>query len=200
MVEMPGSIPKGMPELSSPISHSDSLSSLSSILSSSFAEDGYVLEPSNRTSSNDGRKNISINIADGVKHIYRHAREMKICHGGLKGTITLPPDYETSNYRLVLSVIPSIKSKQIIHGCMLHVTIINQNVRNQSLVRKNMFRTELKSPKDWRLLIDIEDGQAFYVPNYGTRERFRINCLRNGELFLGAPELGNRFQVRYKHR
>lgn len=136
------------------------------------------------------QKQISINIPEGAKHKYRHAKEMKIGHGGLKGEITLPSDYKTSDYRLKLSVVPSLKCKQPIHPCMLHVTVMNQ----ASKQKRARYRTELTSPKDWCVNLDVEKGKVFYVPNYGIQGRFEIKCLSGGRIILG----GNNLQVTLK--
>ena len=132
-------------------------------------------------------KPIAIRIPEGAKHKYRHAKEMKIGHGGLKGEITLPLDYKSQNYRLILSVLPASNSKQRIHPCMLHVTVMNQNSKQ----KRAKYRTKLESPKDWRVILDVEQGKVYYIPNYGPPERFPIDCLRDGRLILG----GNNLQV-----
>jgi hypothetical protein len=132
-------------------------------------------------------KQISISIPQGAKHKYRHAKEMKIGHGGLKGEITLPSDYKTSDYRIKLSAVPSLKCKQPIHPCMLHVTVMNR----ASKQKRARYRTELTSPKDWCVKLDVEKGKVFYVPNYGAQGRFEIDCLSGGRIILG----GNNLQV-----
>ena len=130
---------------------------------------------------------ISINIPENTKHKYRHAKEMKIGHGGLRGEITLPPDYKTCDYRVILSVVPAHSSKQEIHPCMLHVTVMNP----VSKQKRAKYRTELKEPKDWRVEIDIEKGRASYRPNYGRHagDRFEIDCVRDGRILLGTDNL-----------
>ena len=132
---------------------------------------------------------ISINIPENTKHKYRHAKEMKIGHGGLRGEITLPSDYKSCDYRMILSVVPSHSSKQKIHPCMLHVTVMNPNSKQ----KRAKYRTELKEPKDWRVEIDVEKGRASYRPNYGRHgkepEKFEIDCIRDGRIILGSDNL-----------
>lgn len=132
-------------------------------------------------------KAISINIPENTKHKYRHAKEMKIGHGGFQGKITLPTDYKTCDYRIILSVVPAHSSKQKIHPCMLHVTVMNP----VSKQKRAKYRTELKEPKDWRVEIDIEKGRASYRPNYGRHagDRFEIDCVRDGCILLGSDNL-----------
>ena len=132
---------------------------------------------------------ISINIPENTKHKYRHAKEMKIGHGGLRGEITLPSDYKTCDYRIILSVVPSHSSKQKIHPCMLHITVMNP----YSKQKRAKYRTELKEPKDWRVEIDVEKGRASYRPNYGRHgfepDKFQIDCIRDGRIILGSDNL-----------
>jgi len=132
---------------------------------------------------------ILINIPENTKHKYRHAKEMKIGHGGLRGEMTLPPDYKTCDYRIILSVVPSHSSKQKIHPCMLHVTVMNPNSKQKTA----KYRTELKEPKDWRVEIDVEKGRASYRPNYGRHglepNKFAIDCIEDGRIILGSGNL-----------
>ena len=37
--------------------------------------------------------------------------------------------------------------------------------------RPTVFRTPLKSAKDWKLRLEVTCGQIFYVPNYDTPEK-----------------------------
>ena len=137
--------------------------------------------------SDEVEKPIAIHIAEGAKHKYRHAKEMKIGHGGLKGEITLPSDYKSQNYKIILSVLPACTSKQKVHPCMLHVTVMNQNSKQ----KRAKYRTKLEYPKDWMVTLEIDRGNVFYIPNYGPCERFQIDCLKDGQLVLG----GNNLQV-----
>ena len=137
--------------------------------------------------SDEVAKPIAIHIPEGAKHKYRHAKEMKIGHGGLKGEITLPTDYKSQNYKIILSVLPACNSKQKVHPCMLHVTVMNQNSKQ----KRAKYRTKLESPKDWMVTLEIENGKVFYIPNYGPCERFQIDCIKDGQLILG----GNNLQV-----
>ena len=161
---------------------------------SSVYSEYSVQQPSNQGSSDETIKQISINIQEGTKHKYRHAKEMKIGHGGIKGEIMLPMDYKTSDYRIILSALPSEESKQKIqiHPCMLHVTVMNQGSKQ----KRAKYRTQLAYPQDWRVVLDIEQGKVFYIPNYGQlNERYEIDCVRNGQMILG----GNNLQVKFQH-
>ena len=132
-----------------------------------------------------------VSIKTGSKHKYRHAKEMKVGHGGLNGEISLPPDYITSDYRLILSVVPGINSTQLIHPCMLHVTVMESGAKQ----KRARYRTELKSPEDWRVILDVVNGEVFYVPNYGAKESLKVDCLREGQIRLGQ----NNLQVQLKY-
>ena len=55
--------------------------------------------PSNREISNRHHPQPKlISITTGTIHKFRHAKEMKVGHGGLNGDIDLPPDYKTADF------------------------------------------------------------------------------------------------------
>ena len=126
-----------------------------------------------------------VSIKTVSQHKYRHAKEMKVGHGGLNGEISLPPDHKTSHYRLVLSVVPGINSNRKIHPCMLHAIIMDASSKQ----KRARFRTELKSPEDWKIILDVVNGEVYYVPNYGDNEALKVDCLREGKLILGQSNL-----------
>jgi len=176
--------------LLSPLSnHSSGFCDTGSYISSSprSSINGDIsMQRSNHGSSDETNKQICIHVQEGAKHKYRHAKEMKIGHGGIKGEITLPTDYKTNDYRIILSVVPSEESKQKIHPCMLHVTVMNQNSKQ----KRAKYRTQLTSPLDWRVVLDVHQGKVFYIPNYSEiNERYEIDCLRNGRIVLGGNNL-----------
>ena len=110
----------------------------------------------------------------------------------LNGEISLPPDHKTSHYRLVLSVVPGINSNRKIHPCMLHAIIMDASSKQ----KRARFRTELKSPEDWKIILDVVNGEVYYVPNYGETESLKVDCLREGKLVLGQSNL----QVNLKYQ
>ena len=190
------SYPRSTPGLLSPCSQYDNSPSPNSSVSSINGEypihQPFIQGPMNE---------VSINISEGMKHKYRHAKEMKIGHGGLKGDITLPTGYNFHNYQLILSVVPSAKSTQKIHPCMLHVTVMNQGSKQ----KRAKYRTELKSAKDWKVVLYVKKGRVFYQPNYKMEndmivdydgEMFEIDCIENGRIVLG----GNNLQVRFEYQ
>ena len=126
-----------------------------------------------------------ISITTGTVHKFRHAKEMKVGHGGLNGDIDLPPDYRTSNYRIILSVLPASKSTQKIHPCLLHVSIMNEEAKQ----RRAKYRTKLMSSKDWRVILDVTKGDVFHVPNSGKQEAVRVDCIEDNKIKLGANNL-----------
>ena len=143
---------------------------------------------SNRDSSNRfSHKQISITIPNSI-HKFRHAKEMKVGHGGLNGEITLPEDYKTSDYRIILSVLPASNSAKKIHPCLLHVSIMNEEAKQ----KQAKYRTNVMSPKDWRVILDVTKGEVFHVPSTGKQEAVRVECIEDDKIKLGA----NNLQVR----
>ena len=143
-----------------------------------------VVQPQSKRRFSHKREKL-VSIKAGSNHKYRHAKEMKVGHGGLNGEISLPPDYKTSDYRLILSVVPGINSTQKIHPCMLHVTVMDPGAKQ----KRARYRTELKSPEDWRVILDVVNGDVFYLPNYGPTESLRLDCLKEGKIRLGHNNL-----------
>ena len=126
-----------------------------------------------------------ISITTGTTHKFRHAKEMKVGHGGLNGEIDLPPDYKTSNYRIILSVMPASKCTKKIHPCLLHVSIMNEEAKQ----KRAKYRTKLMSSKDWRVILDVAKGQVFHVPNCGKQECVRVDCIEDDKIKLGSNNL-----------
>ena len=148
-------------------------------------------------------KSMSVVIRENM-HIFRYASEMwtegspkeqeeveeqeggpikrPIGREGLRGEIILPLELRNCDYRVVFSTLPASRSEQCIHPCMLHVSVMDKN-------SKAIFGTKMKEPKDWRVVIEVESGQAYYRPNYGTNEKFKIDCLKNGRIILGTNGL-----------
>ena len=149
------------------------------------------------------QKSISVVIRENM-HIFRYASEMwtegspkeqeeveeqeggpikrPIGREGLRGEIILPLGLQNCDYRVVFSTLPASRSGQRIHPCMLHVSVMDKN-------SKAIFGTKMKEPKDWRVVIEVESGQAYYRPNYGTNEKFKIDCVKNGRIILGTNGL-----------
>ena len=152
------------------------------------------------------QKSISVVIRENM-HIFRYASEMwteespkeqeeverqeggpikrPIGREGLLGEIILPLGLQNCDYRVVFSTLPASGSGQSIHPCMLHVSVMDPNSKQGPAI----FGTELKEPKDWRLVIEVESGHAYYRPNYGTKEKFKIDCVKNGRIILGPNGL-----------
>ena len=137
-----------------------------------------------------------ISITTGTVHKFRHAKEMKVGHGGLNGDIDLPPDYRTSNYRIILSVLPASKSTQKIHPCLLHVSIMNEEAKQ----RRAKYRTKLMSSKDWRVILDVTKGDVFHVPNSGKQEAVRVDCIEDDKIKLGSNNLQVTLQVEFNSK
>ena len=131
------------------------------------------------------RRTRLISITTGTTHKFRHAKEMKVGHGGLNGEIDLPSDYKSSNYRIILSVLPASKCTKKIHPCLLHVSIMNEEAKQ----KRAKYRTKLMSPKDWRVILDVTNGQVFYVPNCGKQECVMVDCLEDDKIKLGSNNL-----------
>ena len=143
--------------------------------------------------ANPNSRPVYILISEGRRPKFRYAEQMKNeSHGGLLGKILLPQDLTTCDYRIQLSVVPSSTSKQEIHPCMLHVAVMDPKSKQKRVI----FGTELKDSRDWRVLIDIEDGVASYIPNYGTNAKMNIDCIEDGNIILGT----NYLQVTVKLR
>ena len=118
-------------------------------------------------------------ILEESGHTFRYATTMKTeSHGGLRGRIRLPSGFENCDYQLLLSVVPSTTSKQDIHPCMLHVNVVNPE-------SKQKIRTKLEQAKDWQVVINIDHGNVYYMPNYGTKEAIKFDCIRDGSIMLG---------------
>ena len=152
------------------------------------------------------QNSMSVVIRENM-HIFRYASEMwteespkeqeeveeqeggpikrPIGREGLRGEIILPLALQNCDYRVVFSTLPASRSEQSIHPCMLHVSGVDKDTKQDTAI----FATELKEPKDWRVVIDVESGQAYYRPNYGTKEKFKIDCVRDGRIILGPNSL-----------
>ena len=146
----------------------------------------YPVELASRNSSP-----VCILISEGKRPKFRYAEQMRHeSHGGLQGKLVLPQDVTSCDYQIHLSVVPSSTSKQEIHPCMLHVTVMDPNSKQKRV----LFGTELKDSKDWRVVIDVDGGVASYLPNYGANAKMNIDCIKDGNIILGT----NYLQVRMK--
>ena len=97
----------------------------------------------------------------------------------------MPPEIQDCDYRMALSVVPASTSKQEINPCMLHVSIMDPKLKQKVA----LFGTELKQANDWQVVIDVEHGNAYYIPNYGDKDRFEIDCVKDGRIMLGPGNL-----------
>ena len=132
-----------------------------------------------------------ISITTGTIHKFRHAKEMKVGHGGLNGDIDLPPDYKTADYRIILSVVPASNSTKKIHPCLLHVVIMNEEAKQ----KRAKYRTKPMSSKDWRVILDVIKGDVFHVPSSGKQECVRVDCIEDDKIKLGSNNLQVMFVV-----
>ena len=128
---------------------------------------------------------VCILISEGKRPKFRYAEQMRNeSHGGLQGKLVLPQDVNSCDYQIHLSVVPSSTSKQEIHPCMLHLTVMDP----KSKQKRVLFGTELKDSKDWRVVIDVDGGVASYMPNYGTNANINIDSAILMQMFVFHPE------------
>ncbi len=94
----------------------------------------------------------------------------------MEGFIELP--LARGSLTVVISTMPAGESQQSVQPNLLHVTMMDDNTRKAS------WKSTL-TPGDWRIRLNIQEGQAFLVTEEGMK---LVSCIRDNKIVLGGDD------------